>query len=51
LVANDVSNGAVFGSEHNSVLILDDQKNALAHSGNKSFIADRILDAVVERLN
>jgi phosphopantothenoylcysteine decarboxylase/phosphopantothenate--cysteine ligase len=51
LVANDVSNGAVFGSEHNSVLILDDQKSALAHSGNKSFIADRILDAVVERLN
>jgi len=51
LVANDVSGGAVFGSESNSVVILDTQMRALAHSGNKSFIADRILDAVVERLN
>ncbi len=51
VVANDVSHGAVFGSDHNSVFILDGQQSALALSGNKSFIADRILDAVVERLN
>jgi hypothetical protein len=51
VVANDVSHGAVFGSDFNSVFILDGQQSALAHSGTKSFVADRILDALIQRLN
>jgi phosphopantothenoylcysteine decarboxylase/phosphopantothenate--cysteine ligase len=51
LIANDVSEGRVFGSENNSVVIVANHAPPARFDGNKSFIADRILDAVAKRLN
>lgn len=51
LVANDVSEGRVFGSENNSVVIMTNNAPPAQFDGNKSFIAGRILDAVAKRLN
>jgi len=47
LVLNDVSGGAVFGSDHNSVAILDPGGVVATASADKSVIAHRIWDAVV----
>lgn len=47
LVTNDVSGGAVFGSEANAVTILDAAGPVARASGTKNSVAHRILDAVV----
>lgn len=46
LVANNVSGGAVFGSDRNAVVILDHDGIVATASDDKSTIAHRILDAV-----
>ncbi len=50
LVANDVSDGAIFGSNETSVLILEKTGGATAHSGSKLTVADRILDVIIKHL-
>jgi phosphopantothenoylcysteine decarboxylase/phosphopantothenate--cysteine ligase len=50
LVANDVSDGAIFGSNETSVLILEKTGGATAHSGSKLAVADRILDVIIKHL-
>ncbi|HET7358487.1 MAG TPA: bifunctional phosphopantothenoylcysteine decarboxylase/phosphopantothenate--cysteine ligase CoaBC [Nocardioidaceae bacterium] len=50
LVVNDVSGGAVFGSEHNEAVILDRSGEAVAvPRGAKQELAHRIWDTVVSR--
>ncbi|HEU5044716.1 MAG TPA: bifunctional phosphopantothenoylcysteine decarboxylase/phosphopantothenate--cysteine ligase CoaBC [Nocardioidaceae bacterium] len=50
LVVNDVSGGAVFGSEHNEAVILDRSGAAVTvPRGSKQQLAHRIWDAVVSR--
>lgn len=46
LVANNVSHGAVFGSDENSVLILTKQGSVTSHDGSKASIANHILDVL-----
>jgi phosphopantothenoylcysteine decarboxylase / phosphopantothenate---cysteine ligase len=48
LVANDVSGGAVFGSDSNSVLILTATGSATGRSGSKKATANQLLDMLVE---
>ncbi len=50
LVANDVSNGAVFGKDENSVLIVDDEGLALEVAGTKTHIAEQLIDMIASRL-
>lgn len=45
LVANDVSAGAVFGSDANDVVILDTDGIVATAAGDKTVVAHRILDA------
>lgn len=47
LVINDVSGGKVFGSEHNSVHIIDHLGMATRIASDKNVVAHRILDVVV----
>jgi phosphopantothenoylcysteine decarboxylase/phosphopantothenate--cysteine ligase len=48
LVANDVSGGAVFGSDSNSVIILTATGSATGRSGSKKATANQLLDMLVE---
>jgi phosphopantothenoylcysteine decarboxylase/phosphopantothenate--cysteine ligase len=48
LVANDVSEGKVFGSESNSVVILAKSGIETSLSGNKTQVASAILDILIE---
>jgi phosphopantothenoylcysteine decarboxylase/phosphopantothenate--cysteine ligase len=48
LVANDVSEGKVFGSESNSVVILAKSGIETSLSGNKTQVANAILDILIE---
>jgi len=45
VVANDISNGQVFNSDSNKVLILSKQGQEIAE-GTKDFVANRILDSI-----
>lgn len=45
IVANDISNGQVFNSDSNKVLILSKQGQEIAE-GTKDFVANRILDSI-----
>jgi phosphopantothenoylcysteine decarboxylase/phosphopantothenate--cysteine ligase len=51
LVANDVSNGKVFGLDETSVLLLSKNGTVEEISGDKSRIANRLLDSVSKALN
>ena len=46
LVANDVSGGAVFGADHNKVLILSASGRATSREGTKLATANQILDII-----
>jgi len=50
IVANDISNGKVFDSDSNKVLIISADANTLAE-GTKESVADQILDFISPRLN
>lgn len=50
IVANDVSEGAVFGSDHNSVYILDSQGKSTVASGTKTQVAAAILRFIAGNL-
>ena len=50
LVANNVSYGAVFGSDHNSVIVLTKTGNVTARDGSKTSIADHILDVLGQQI-
>ena len=50
LVANNVSGGAVFGSDENSVLVLSKSGSVTARDGSKQAIADHILDVVGQEI-
>jgi phosphopantothenoylcysteine decarboxylase/phosphopantothenate--cysteine ligase len=50
LVANDVSHGAVFGSERNSVLVLTKQGTVTSRDGSKAAIANHILDVLGQEI-
>lgn len=50
LVANDVSHGAVFGSERNSVLVLTKQGSVTSRDGSKAAIANHILDVLGQEI-
>jgi len=51
LVANDVSNGAVFGADETSVLIVDDAAGETRLSGSKAEVAKLLINKIVERLS
>lgn len=51
LVANDVSGGAVFGSDRNSVLILTASGSVTGRSGSKKATANQLLDMLSDALN
>lgn len=46
LVANNVTGGAVFGADDNSVLVLTKQGSVTARDGSKTAIANHILDVL-----
>ena len=50
LVANNVSAGAVFGSDDNSVLVLTKSGSVTARDGSKRAIADHILDVLGQEI-
>jgi len=50
IVANDISNGKVFDSDSNKVLIISADAKTLAE-GTKESVADQILDFISPRLN
>jgi phosphopantothenoylcysteine decarboxylase/phosphopantothenate--cysteine ligase len=50
LVANNVSAGAVFGADANSVLVLTKSGNVTARDGTKRAIANHILDVLGEEI-
>lgn len=50
IVANDVSNGAVFNSETNTVVILTDKGTAFAASGSKQTVANELVDVISDML-
>jgi len=50
LVANDVSAGAVFGAESNSVLVLTKHGSVTARSGSKTAVANHILDVLAQEI-
>jgi phosphopantothenoylcysteine decarboxylase/phosphopantothenate--cysteine ligase len=49
IVANDVSNGQVFNSDHNKVLILSSFSKTAAE-GTKEFVADKVLDFIAPNI-
>jgi phosphopantothenoylcysteine decarboxylase/phosphopantothenate--cysteine ligase len=50
LVANDVSKGAVFGADENSVLVLTKRGSVTARDGSKTAIANHILDVLGQEI-
>ena len=50
LVANNVSNGAVFGSDENSVLVLTKHGSVTSREGSKRTIAAHILDIISQEI-
>ncbi len=50
LVANNVSNGAVFGSDQNSVLVVTKKGSVTARDGSKTTIANHILDVLSQEI-
>ena len=50
LVANNVSDGAVFGSDENSVLVLTKHGNVTSSEGSKRTIAGHILDIISQEI-
>ena len=50
IVANDVSNGAVFGQESNSVLVVAVNGKVAEISGTKSKVAAELIDIIAARL-
>jgi phosphopantothenoylcysteine decarboxylase/phosphopantothenate--cysteine ligase len=50
LVANNVSNGAVFGADHNTVLVLTKSGEVTGREGSKRAIADHILDVLNQEI-
>lgn len=48
IVANNVSNGAVFDSESNNVLIVTNSGRVVGNQGSKQLIANEILDVLVD---
>jgi phosphopantothenoylcysteine decarboxylase/phosphopantothenate--cysteine ligase len=50
LVANDVSGGAVFGSDQNRVVILTRSGRAVAREGSKLAVANGLLDLIAAEL-
>ena len=51
LVANDVSNGAVFGANETSVVVVDDAGGETRLTGSKSDVAKVLIQKIVERLS
>jgi phosphopantothenoylcysteine decarboxylase/phosphopantothenate--cysteine ligase len=50
LVANNVSNGAVFGADHNTVLVLTKSGDVTGRDGSKRAIANHILDVLSQEI-
>jgi phosphopantothenoylcysteine decarboxylase/phosphopantothenate--cysteine ligase len=50
LVANDVTAGAVFGADHNSVLVLTKTGSVTSRDGSKLAIANHILDVLGQEI-
>ena len=50
IVANDVSNGAVFGSTNNSVLLIS-RESTSAHQGSKASVASAVMGVVASKVN
>lgn len=50
LVANDVTDGQVFGSNENSVLIVTDSGSLVEVAGTKRDVADALIDIIASRL-
>lgn len=50
LVANNVSEGAVFGSDDNSVIVLTKHGSVTARDGSKTAIANHILDVLSQEI-
>ncbi len=50
IVANDVSAGAVFGSDSTQVVIVDEHGRVAEVSGSKSMVANALLDLLAPRL-
>lgn len=50
LVANNVSNGAVFGADENSVLVLTKRGSVTSREGSKRTIAAHILDIISQEI-
>lgn len=51
VVANDVSNGAVFGEDRNSVLVVDKAGVVAEVTGSKSDVASKLIDIIAARLS
>ena len=51
VVANDVSNGAVFGEDRNSVLVVDKAGVVAEVAGSKSDVASKLIDIIAARLS
>ncbi|WP_138275353.1 bifunctional phosphopantothenoylcysteine decarboxylase/phosphopantothenate--cysteine ligase CoaBC [Rhodoluna limnophila] len=51
IVANDVSNGKVFGSDQNSAIILSKTGGATKATGTKSLVANELLDLLSSALS
>ena len=50
IVANDVSEGAVFGSDHNTIYLLDQQGNSAHATGTKQHVANAIVAFVARHI-
>jgi len=50
IVANDVSEGAVFGADHNTVYLLDQQGNSAHATGSKQHVASAIVEFLAAHL-
>lgn len=50
LVANNVSEGAVFGSDDNSIIVLTKHGSVTARDGSKTAIANHILDVLSQEI-
>jgi phosphopantothenoylcysteine decarboxylase/phosphopantothenate--cysteine ligase len=50
LVANNVSHGAVFGSDQNSVMVLTKRGSVTSRDGSKASIANHILDVLSQEI-
>jgi phosphopantothenoylcysteine decarboxylase/phosphopantothenate--cysteine ligase len=50
LVANNVSHGAVFGADQNSVLVLTKSGRVTSRDGSKASIANHILDVLGQEI-